>query len=85
MTGETKCQRLTMEPAATKTIEVVVNGTARRVPEGLTVSALLVFLEINAERVAVELDRAIVRKPAWESTLIGEGAKVEIVWFVGGG
>lgn len=74
-----------MEPAATKTIEVVVNGSARRVPEGLTVSGLLAFLEINAERVAVELDRAIVRKPEWERAAICEGAQVEIVWFVGGG
>jgi thiamine biosynthesis protein ThiS len=35
--------------------------------------------------VAVELNRAIVRKPEWDSTAIDEGAKIEIVWFVGGG
>jgi thiamine biosynthesis protein ThiS len=74
-----------MEPAATQTIEVVVNGNARLVPEGMNVTGLLAFLEINAERVAVELNRAIVRKPEWESTNVAEGAKVEIVWFVGGG
>lgn len=66
-------------------IEIVVNGQPKRVPEGLNVSALLKFLEIEASRVAVELNREIVRKPDWESTGIGAGALVEVVWFVGGG
>ena len=74
-----------MEPASTKTIEVVVNGNPRRVPEGLNVTGLLAFLEIDATRVAVELNRTIVRKVEWEATTVSEGAKVEIVWFVGGG
>jgi sulfur carrier protein len=74
-----------MESAETKTIEVVVNGKPKRVPEGLNVSGLLRFLEIDASRVAVELNRAIVRKPEWETAMVGEGAQLEIVWFVGGG
>jgi thiamine biosynthesis protein ThiS len=74
-----------MESAETKTIEIVVNGQARRVPEGLNVAGLLAFLKIDASRVAVELNREIVRKTAWAATPIGEGARVEVVWFVGGG
>lgn len=82
---ETGCQTRAMENAETKTIEVVVNGQPQRVPEGASVSTLLRLLEIDPSRVAVELNREIVRKPAWESTAIEEGAKIEIVWFVGGG
>lgn len=74
-----------METAETKTIEIVVNGKPHSVPRGLNVSSLLRFLEIDLSRVAVELNRAIVRKPEWDSTAIGEGAQVEVVWFVGGG
>jgi thiamine biosynthesis protein ThiS len=33
----------------------------------------------------VELNREIVRKPELETTMVSEGAKVEVVWFVGGG
>jgi hypothetical protein len=33
----------------------------------------------------VELNRAIIRKPDWESAEVRDGAEVEIVWFVGGG
>ncbi len=74
-----------MSDAATQTIEIVVNGHAKRVPEGLNVESLLKFLEIDASRVAVELNREIVRKPEWPSAAIASGANVEIVWFVGGG
>jgi thiamine biosynthesis protein ThiS len=74
-----------MESAETKTIEVVVNGKPKQVPEGLNVSDLLRVLEIDPSRVAVELNREIVRKAEWGSAAVGEGARVEIVWFVGGG
>lgn len=73
------------ESTETKTIEVVVNGHARQVPEGLNVKGLLDFLEMDASRVAVELNRSIVRKAEWDSTSVAEGAQIEIVWFVGGG
>ena len=43
------------------------------------------FLEMNASRVAVELDRAIVRKSDWTSAEVRDGAQLEVVWFVGGG
>jgi len=74
-----------MEDAETKTIEIAVNGRPQRVREGLNVTGLLKTLGVEGSRVAVELNREIVRKPEWESTVIGEGAKIEIVWFVGGG
>ncbi|MGA3188872.1 MAG: sulfur carrier protein ThiS [Bryobacteraceae bacterium] len=69
----------------TKTIGIVLNGDPRRIPEGLNVATLLKFLEIDAARVAVELNREIIRKPSWESTEVRDGAQLEVVWFVGGG
>ena len=74
-----------METAETKTIEIVVNGEPARVPEGLDVARLLEFLEIDPARVAVELNRSIVRKQEWNTTAVEGGAQLEIVWFVGGG
>lgn len=69
----------------TKTIGIVLNGEPRRVPDGLNVGGLLNYLEIDGQKVAVELNREIVRKPEWESAEVREGAQVEVVWFVGGG
>jgi thiamine biosynthesis protein ThiS len=85
MIVETECQSRAMEAAGTKTIEIVINGQAQRAPEGLNVARLLDFLKIDPSRVAVELNRQIARKADWESLMILDAARVEIVWFVGGG
>jgi sulfur carrier protein len=69
----------------TKTIAIVLNGDSRMVPKHLSIAGLLKFLEIDGQRVAVELNREIVRKPDWESAEVLDGAQVEVVWFVGGG
>ena len=74
-----------METEETKTIEVVLNGERRSIPAGLTIDRLLTFLEMNPSRVAVELDRAIVRKANWPAVTVIDGAQIEVVWFVGGG
>lgn len=66
-------------------ILVKINGEERRVPAGGTVATLLDYLGMEAERVAVELNRQIVRKGEWGTAAVGEGAEVEIVMFVGGG
>jgi thiamine biosynthesis protein ThiS len=73
------------ETIETKTIEIVVNGQPRRVPIGFFLDRLLVFLEVDPSRVAVERNREIVRQAAWSTTLIDAGDHLEIVWFVGGG
>ena len=85
MICETKCQTRCMETAETKTIEVVVNGEPRSVPEGFSLDRLLLWLEIDPSRVAVERNLVIARKADWPATLILPGDRLEIVWFVGGG
>jgi thiamine biosynthesis protein ThiS len=74
-----------MTNVGTKEIQIVVNGQVRSVPEGQTLAQLLVRLDIAGDRVAVELDRKIVRRSEWDNTRIGPGAALEIVQFVGGG
>lgn len=66
-------------------ISVVINGERREIPAGLSVAGLIGFLGVDAQRVAVELNREIVRKAQWEEVLVEAGAEVEVVMFVGGG
>lgn len=66
-------------------IEVVINGEPQTLPAGQTVLALLRRLSLDPSRVAVELDRRIVKQPLWDETPVQNGAKIEIVQFVGGG
>jgi len=74
-----------MAAPTTKQVEIVVNGQVRSAPEGSTLRQLLVWLEVNPERVAVELNRSIVQRQAWDQVVVGAGAALEIVQFVGGG
>ena len=85
MIGETRCQTPRMESAETNTIEVVLNGEPRSVPQGLSLEKLLVWLQIDPSRVAVERNRSIARKTDWPATRVDAGDRLEIVWFVGGG
>ncbi len=66
-------------------IEITVNGESRQVSSGTTIASLLATLEIDGERVAVELNRRIIRRPDWPFTEVTASAELEIVHFVGGG
>jgi thiamine biosynthesis protein ThiS len=65
--------------------QIIVNGEPRMAFEGLTVLGLLEQLQIDGARVAVELDRRILKQPLWADTQLHNGAQLEIVQFVGGG
>jgi thiamine biosynthesis protein ThiS len=66
-------------------IAITLNGQPYAATEGQTILELLRALGIEPERVAVELDRRIVKQPHWSETEVVAGAQVEIVQFVGGG
>ncbi len=66
-------------------MQVRLNGELREIPDGQTVAGLLAQLGIKAQRVAVEVNEAVVTKERYESHRIGPGDSVEIVAFVGGG
>ena len=64
---------------------IFINGEARELDDGLTVDAMLDALELPKQRVAIELNRRVVRKQEWESTAVADNDRVEVVHFVGGG
>jgi thiamine biosynthesis protein ThiS len=66
-------------------IRIVVNGEARSLVEGQTIAQLLGELDLDPARVAVEMDRRIVKPHEWAGAVIADGAQLEIVQFVGGG
>jgi len=67
-------------------IEIVVNGAARLVPEGSSLSVLLGLLGLaDRSRIAVERNREVVPRAQLATTTLAAGDRVEIVTFVGGG
>ncbi len=63
---------------------IKVNGESRDVPEGQSVRALLQTAGLTPEKVAVELNRRLLRSDRYDTPL-KEGDEVDIVTFVGGG
>jgi sulfur carrier protein len=66
-------------------VRLLINGERRDAPDGLTVAGLLQWLEIDARMVAVELNRAVVKRARYADTPVTDNAEIEIVAFVGGG
>ncbi|HEY1422133.1 MAG TPA: sulfur carrier protein ThiS [Candidatus Acidoferrum sp.] len=71
--------------AISGSISVVVNGESRRAAAGLTVTQLLEQLGIHGGRVAIERNLQILSRAEWNTSLVADGDRYEIVQFVGGG
>ena len=66
-------------------MQIFVNGESREVPENLTLTALLEWMKLPTDRVAVERNREIAARSTWDATLIQPDDRLEVVHFVGGG
>lgn len=66
-------------------MKLTINGEQRECTNGLTILELLKILNIDKERVAVELNSNIIPRPEMSKKGLKEDDKIEIVTFVGGG
>ncbi len=65
-------------------MKVRVNGSQMDV-KATTIAELLQELEINPQRVVVEVNLEIIKRDRFSEHKIKEGDSIEIVNFVGGG
>jgi thiamine biosynthesis protein ThiS len=63
----------------------MLNGDRHELAAPMTVAELLMQLDIDARRVAVEHNLVVVKRNAYTETIVRDGDAVEIVNFVGGG
>jgi len=66
-------------------VNVTINGESRRLDAALNLRELLAFLGQDPAKVAVERNLEIVPRSEYGATLVGEGDRLEIVHFIGGG
>ena len=66
-------------------MHIWLNGESREVSEARSLADLITQLELPATRIAIELNREVVRRNEWSSTMLREDDRIEIVHFVGGG
>ena len=67
-------------------IRVTLNGEERELAADVrTVADLVVHLGLGNRRVAVEINREIVRRDAWAAKPLAAGDAIEVLHLVGGG
>lgn len=66
-------------------MRVYVNGDSKDLSGSPSLAELITQLDLPAARIAVELNREVVRRNDWSGTMLHEDDRIEIVHFVGGG
>jgi sulfur carrier protein len=64
---------------------VTINGEIKQLEGEVTLDRLLELFSLPSKRVAVELNREVVRKQDWPTVTVREADRIEVVHFVGGG
>lgn len=66
-------------------LNITINGEARHLTTETSVRGLLTGLGMDPAKIAVERNLEIVPRSQYDSTMIGDGDRLEIVHFIGGG
>jgi thiamine biosynthesis protein ThiS len=66
-------------------LRVYVNGEVKELSGPTSLLELITELDLPAARIAVELNRHVVRRNDWSATMLHDDDRLEIVHFVGGG
>lgn len=66
-------------------MKVFVNGVEKDFRTALSLADLITALDLPVARIAVELNREVVRRNDWGNTMLKDEDRIEIVHFVGGG
>jgi sulfur carrier protein len=68
-------------------MEIILNGLARDVPDGATVTELVAELggRPDGRGVAVAIETEVVPRSEWEQTHLADGERVEVLVAVQGG
>ena len=66
-------------------MQITINGESRGFTGPMSVDALLRALSLDPRKIAVERNREIVPRSIYGTVLVGDGDRLEIVHFIGGG
>ena len=66
-------------------LELTINGERRSDVRDRTLQQLIEGLDLPDTRIAVELNRSVIRRSEWAKTELRDADVIEIVHFVGGG
>ncbi len=67
------------------TLEITINGEDRQLNGTPSIADMLIGLQLNPDKVAVERNLEIVPHSLFAETVLQSGDRLEIVRFIGGG
>lgn len=66
-------------------MKIFINGEGKEIPGEMRLSDLLSHFELPTQRIAIELNREVVRRKEWENISVKDADRIEVIHFVGGG
>ena len=66
-------------------MRIFLNGEEKVLKGKMTIADLVLELELDVKKIAVEKDLEIVNPQSFQEVVLEDGSKVEIVHFIGGG
>lgn len=66
-------------------INILLNGETRAAPSEIDLGHLLELFSLPKQRIAIELNKTVIRRTDWPQTIVNDGDRIEVVHFVGGG
>lgn len=67
-------------------MQITLNGEIKDInSDDMSLVELLAVFDLPEKRIAVELNRQVIRRTDWASTTVAANDKVEVIHFVGGG
>ena len=66
-------------------MEIFINEDKKLLLEELSIYDLLKLLNVDSNGIVIEHNQKIVKKDSWNSTIIKNEDKIEIIIFMGGG
>lgn len=66
-------------------INIKLNGEIKDIPATISLDELLEHFSLPKQRIAIELNGKVIRRPDWAETVVNHNDRIEVVHFVGGG
>tara|TARA_A100000164_G_scaffold72996_1_gene61312 strand:+ start:852 stop:1061 length:210 start_codon:yes stop_codon:yes gene_type:complete len=66
-------------------LSIVLNGESFKLNKQVSITELFKVLDLSSKFMAVEINGEIIFRSSWDSYLINENDKVELVRAIGGG
>ena len=66
-------------------MKIILNGEEKFLARQMSVAELILELDLDVKKIAVEKDLEIVNPEQFSEVILDEGSRVEIVHFIGGG